>query len=440
MCSKISKIVYKIGGKPMIWHVINTAVKLNSSGIYVVHNSTNKSMIINSLDPEMICSIHWVLQSDQFGTGHAVQQVLSLLDINKKVLILYADLPLITTRTLNKLLSIQLIDDGILLLTAKLVNPQEYGRVVRNDSGEVIKIAENADVDRQLFALKEVYSGILLADIVHLKYWLSKITNDNKQGEFYLTEIVDIAYRKGSVINTVEPMCINEIKGVNNKLQLAEVERLYQRRESERLSLSGIIFSDLDRFDLRGDLLHGLDVQIDNNVIIEGQVSLGNRVKVGSGCILKNVVVGDDVVILPYTIIDGVQINSNCTIGPFARLRPGCKLGKLSKIGNFVEMKNVYLGYGAKVNHFSYIGDTDIGLMINIGAGAVTCNYDGISKHKTIIGDNVFIGSNTQLVAPITIGNSVTIGAGTTVTQNVPDGKTVVSRIRQFFIKNRRKS
>ncbi|AKC60195.1 bifunctional UDP-N-acetylglucosamine diphosphorylase/glucosamine-1-phosphate N-acetyltransferase GlmU [Blochmannia endosymbiont of Camponotus (Colobopsis) obliquus] len=437
MCSAVPKIMHYIGGKPMIAHLLDTVIQLKVKQIYVVYSSIHGSFV----DKYNTQSINWIVQSNPFGTGHAVQQVLPLLsDDQDNIMILYADVPFIKVKTLKKLLSIKFDKkNAIGLLTATLSNPEGYGRIIRDHYGKVIKIIEDTDINQQQNVINEINTGVLVTSVHYLKRWLSKITNNNLQCEYYLTDIINIAWKEGYITNTVEPDSINEIQGINNKLQLAQIERLYQKRQTKKLSLAGVMFADINRFNLRGDLLHGQDVYIDTNVIVEGKVLLGNRVVISTGCILKDSVIGDDVKILPYTIIEDTKIDMNSVIGPFARLRSGNALEKFSQVGNFVEIKNTHFGQGSKVNHLSYIGDSDIGVTVNIGAGTITCNYDGMSKHRTKIGDNVFVGSDTQLVAPVIIGKNATIGAGTTVTQDVCEGETVISRVRQFVIKNKNK-
>lgn len=435
MCSTYPKVMHTIGDKPMIQHVIDVALQLFAVEIYIVYDA-GSTLLLDYLNKKDI-PVSLVLQNQPLGTGHAVQQVLSKLQDNDEVLILYGDVPLITKATLLKLLSVKL-NDGIGLLTVVLDDPGDYGRIIRKD-GNVVGIVEYNDADVCQHTINEVNTGIIAIMSHQLKYLLNQITNNNIKSEFYLTDIISIAWNAGYKIHAIHPIYINETQGVNNKFQLAKVERYYQFNQAKRLSLDGVMFADLNRFDLRGQLLHGSNVYIDNNVTIEGQVSLGSRVKIGVGCIIKNTIVGDDVTILPYTLIDGSCLKNGSTVGPFARLRRGSNLDELSKVGNFVEMKNANIGEKSKINHFSYIGDADIGVMVNIGAGTITCNYDGINKCKTIIEDQVFIGSGSQLVAPVTIGKKSIVGAGTTVTDNVSPNKTIISRIRQFAINSNKK-
>ncbi|UVK79319.1 MAG: fused N-acetylglucosamine-1-phosphate uridyltransferase and glucosamine-1-phosphate acetyltransferase [Sodalis sp. Ffu] len=432
MYSCLPKVLHTIGGKSMLQHVINTATQLDATRIYVVY-SHNREPLPQQLSKQAT-PLNWVIQTEQLGTGHAVQQVLPSLHNNEEVLILYGDIPLISPDTLHRLL-VSKPEKGIGLLTVTMANPDGYGRIIRKN-GEVIGIIEQKDSSEEQRRINEINTGILVASGNDLKHWLNQLTKHNAQGEFYLTDIIAMAWNEGRKINTIQPNRLNEIKGVNNRLQLALLERIYQQEQAEHLLLAGVMISDPSRFDLRGELLHGQDVSIDTNVIIEGRVSLGNRVVIGTGCVLKNTIIGDDVIINPYTVIEDAYLNAHSTVGPFARLRPGSKLEEGVYVGSFVEMKKTRLGKGSKASHLSYMGNAEIGAGVNIGAGTITCNYDGANKHQTIIGDDVFIGSNSQLVAPVTIGSGATIGAGTTVTRNVANGELVLSRVPQLPIPN----
>ncbi len=319
------------------------------------------------------------------------------------------------------------------LLTVKLDDPTGYGRITR-ENGKVTGIVEHKDASEEQRKINEINTGILIANGADLKRWLSKLTNNNAQGEFYITDIIAFASQEGRDIAAVHPDRLSEVEGVNNRLQLARLERVYQSEQAEKLLLAGVMLRDPARFDLRGELTHGRDVEIDTNVIIEGNVMLGNRVKIGAGCIIKNSVIGDDCEISAYSVVENARLDAACTIGPFARLRPGAELEEGAHVGNFVEMKKARLGKGSKAGHLSYLGDAVIGANVNIGAGTITCNYDGANKHQTIIGDDVFVGSDTQLVAPVTVASGVTIGAGTTVTRNVAENELVISRVKQTHI------
>lgn len=432
MFSALPKVLHPLAGKALVQHVIDAATQLGAACIHLVYGHSGEL-----LRERLSCQdapLNWVLQAEQRGTGHAVQQTLADLRDKEDILILYGDVPLISPDTLRRLMRAR-PEGGISLLTVTLDNPEGYGRIVRND-GEVVGIVEQKDVSEQEWQIKEINTGILVAGAGDLKRWMGQLTNHNAQGEFYLTDIIAMAWHEGRKINTVQPSRHSEVEGVNNRLQLARLERLFQQEQAERLLLAGVMLLDPLRFDLRGELRHGQDVSIDTNVILEGRVRLGNRVIIGTGCVLKNVVIGDDVVVSPYTVIEDARVASHSTLGPFARLRPGSELEEGAHVGNFVEMKQAILGKGSKAGHLSYLGDAEIGAQVNIGAGTITCNYDGANKHKTVIGDNVFVGSDSQLVAPVTLGRGATIGAGTTVTRDVADGEMVISRIRQFPIAN----
>ncbi|KYP97077.1 bifunctional N-acetylglucosamine-1-phosphate uridyltransferase/glucosamine-1-phosphate acetyltransferase [Sodalis-like endosymbiont of Proechinophthirus fluctus] len=432
MFSSLPKVLHSLAGKAMVQHVIDAADQLGAVRIHLVYGHGGE--LLRERLAHQDAPLNWVLQAEQRGTGHAVQQTLADLRDEEDVLILYGDVPLISPETLQRLLTAQ-PEGGISLLTVTLDNPDGYGRIVRTD-GEVASIVEQKDASEQQRQIKEINTGILVAGGGNLKRWIRQLTNHNAQGEFYLTDIIAIAWNEGRKINTVQPSRRSEVEGVNNRLQLARLERIFQQEQAERLLLAGVMLSDPDRFDLRGELRHGQDVSIDTNVILEGQVTLGDRVIIRTGCVLKNAVIGDDVVISPYTVIEDARVAARSTLGPFAHLRPGSELEEGAHVGNFVEMKQARLGKGSKAGHLSYLGDAETGAQVNIGAGTITCNYDGANKHKTIIGDDVFVGSDSQLVAPVTIGRGATIGAGTTVTSDVADGEMVISRIRQFPIAN----
>lgn len=345
---------------------------------------------------------------------------------------LYGDGPLISEETLRRLVDAK-PEGGIGLLTVKLDDPTGYGRIVR-ENGNVVSIVEHKDASDEQREINEINTGILVANGADMKRWLSQLDNNNSQGEFYITDIIGLAHREGRQIEAVHPARVSETEGVNNRLQLAHLERVYQAEQAERLLLEGVMIIDPARFDLRGELIHGRDVTIDTNVIIEGRVVLGNRVRIESGCVLKNCEIGDDSVISPYSVIEDAVLGVGCTVGPFARLRYGAELDDEAHVGNFVEIKKSRLGKGSKAGHLSYLGDADIGDRVNIGAGTITCNYDGANKFKTIIGDDVFVGSDTQLVAPVSVARGATIGAGTTVTRNVGEDELVISRVEQRHI------
>lgn len=425
MYSDLPKVLHTLAGKPMVQHVIDAAKKLGAQRVNLVYGHGGY-LLKQTLNDE---SLNWVLQAEQLGTGHAMQMAAPYFADDEDILMLYGDVPLIAVETLERLRSVKPAG-GIGLLTAVLDDPTGYGRIAR-ENGKVVGIVEQKDASEEQRKITEINTGILIANGADLKRWLANLDNNNAQGEFYITDIIALAHQEGHEIATVHPQRLSEMEGVNNRLQLARLERIYQTEQAEKLLLAGVMLRDPSRFDLRGELTHGLDVDIDTNVIIEGKVVLGNRVKIGTGCVIKNAVIGDDCEISPYTVVEDATLEASCSIGPFARLRPGAELAEGAHVGNFVEIKKARLGKGSKAGHLSYLGDAEIGDNVNIGAGTITCNYDGANKHKTIIGNDVFVGSDTQLVAPVSVADGVTIAAGTTVTQDVYEASLVVSRVKQ---------
>ncbi|TBL88101.1 bifunctional UDP-N-acetylglucosamine diphosphorylase/glucosamine-1-phosphate N-acetyltransferase GlmU [Hafnia alvei] len=428
MYSDLPKVLHPLAGKPMVQHVIDTALKLGAQNVHLVYGHGG-DLLKEKLSDQ---PLNWVLQAEQLGTGHAMQQAAPHFSDDEDVLMLYGDVPLISGETLQRLLAAK-PQGGIGLLTVKLANPTGYGRIVR-ENDNVVGIVEHKDATAEQHKINEINTGILVASGRDLKRWLGKLNNNNVQGEYYITDIIALAHQEGHRIEAVHPDRLSEVEGVNNRLQLSALEREYQSEQAQKLLLAGVMLLDPARFDLRGELIHGRDISIDTNVIIEGTVKLGDRVRIGTGCVLKDCVIGDDCEISPYTVIENATLATECTVGPFARLRPGADLAEKAHVGNFVEMKKARLGKGSKAGHLSYLGDAEIGDNVNIGAGTITCNYDGANKFKTIIGDDVFVGSDTQLVAPVTIGNGVTIAAGTTVTKNVAEKELVLSRVKQTHI------
>ena len=430
MYSELPKVLHLLAGKPMVQHVIDTAKSIGASDIHLVYGHGG-DLLKEKLGEQ---NLNWVLQAEQLGTGHAMQQAAPSFHDDEDIIMLYGDVPLIAQDTLQRLIDVK-PEGGIGLLTVILDNPTGYGRIIR-ENNEVVGIIEQKDATEAQRKIQEINTGIMVASGKDFKRWLAQLNNNNAQGEYYITDIIALAHKEGNKIATVHPNRLSEMEGVNNRLQLAALERIYQKEQAEKLLLAGVMLIDPARFDIRGTLTHGRDIIIDTNVIIEGNVTLGNNVHIQSGCILKNCVIGDNSVISPYSVIENSELSTECTVGPFARLRPGAKLAEKAHVGNFVEIKNASLGLGSKAGHLSYLGDAQIGENVNIGAGTITCNYDGANKHKTIIGDDVFVGSDTQLVAPVSIANGVTIGAGTTVTRDVNEGELVVSRVKQMHIKN----
>lgn len=428
MYSDLPKVLHPLAGKPMVQHVIDTALKLGAQNVHLVYGHGG-DLLKEKLSDQ---PLNWVLQAEQLGTGHAMQQAAPHFSDDEDVLMLYGDVPLISGETLQRLLAAK-PQGGIGLLTVKLVDPTGYGRIVR-ENDNIVGIVEHKDATAEQHKINEINTGILVASGRDLKRWLGKLDNNNAQGEYYITDIIALAHQEGNKIEAVHPDRLSEVEGVNNRLQLSALEREYQSEQAQKLLLAGVMLLDPSRFDLRGELIHGRDISIDTNVIIEGNVKLGDRVRIATGCVLKDCVIGDDCEISPYTVIENATLAAECTVGPFARLRPGADLAEKAHVGNFVEMKKARLGKGSKAGHLSYLGDAEIGDNVNIGAGTITCNYDGANKFKTIIGDDVFVGSDTQLVAPVTIGNGVTIAAGTTVTKDVAEKELVLSRVKQTHI------
>lgn len=430
MRSSLPKVLHPVAGRPMVSHVIDTAHQLGAEAVHLVYGHGGELLQQRLNDAQ----VTWVLQAEQLGTGHAVAQATPAIPDDARVLVLYGDTPLITAATLEQLLAVQPAG-GIGLLTVTLANPTGYGRIVR-ENGAVVGIVEQKDANTEQLAITEVNTGVLVAPAAKLKQWLAGLTCQNAQGEYYLTDVIGAAHRDGAAIATAQPAEAAETEGANNRLQLAALERFYQRRAANRLMLEGVTLLDPDRFDLRGSLVCGEDVILDTNVIIEGTVELGHRVRIGTGCVLKDCLIADDSIISPYTVIESSKLARATTVGPFARLRPGSVLGEEAHVGNFVEIKNASLGFGSKAGHLSYLGDSEIGADVNIGAGTITCNYDGANKHKTIIEDHVFVGSDTQLVAPVIVRKGATIGAGTTVTREVGENELVITRVPQRHIAN----
>ena len=430
MRSELPKVLHLIGHKPLLRHVYDLSAELENNTIHIVigHGSEQVKKTLADL------SVNWIEQTQQLGTGHAVQQVSNQIDDNTTVLILYGDVPLLQAETLKLLLS-KINEKTLALLTVNLANPKGYGRIERDDFGKVLRIVEEKDATEIEKKITEVNTGILAVKGIALKKWLSQLNNNNAQGEYYLTDIIALAVADNFEITTTSPQTEDEVLGVNDKLQLAHLERVYQFQQAKNLMQQGVTLRDPTRFDLRGTITElGQDIEIDINVIFEGENRLGNNVKIGANCSIKNAKIGDNVIILPNCVIENAVGGANSRIGPFARLRPETILATDTHIGNFVEIKKSIIGQGSKINHLSYIGDSLIGKKVNIGAGTITCNYDGVNKFQTIIEDGAFIGSDTQLVAPVTIGKNATIGAGSTITKDTPDNQLTLSRSKQMSL------
>jgi len=428
MRSALPKVLHCIGGQPMLRRVFQTAQRLAPKAIHIVHGHGGETVRERLAD----LPARWVLQAERLGTGHAVQQAMPDVADDGRVLILYGDVPLIEADTLERLLEASA--GGLAVLTAELADASGYGRIVRDRHGRVRRIVEQKDASAQEQTICEINSGLLAADARRLRGWLARLGNDNAQGEYYLTDVVALAVADGVEVNTVAAPNGDQIAGVNDPQQLAALERVLQKREAQRLMRAGLRLADPARFDLRGELLIGRDVFIDVNVIIEGRVRLGDNVRVGAHCILKNVEVAADAQIHPMSLIEDAQIGSGAQIGPFARIRPATQIEDGARVGNFVEIKKSRIGKGSKVNHLSYIGDTQMGAEVNVGAGVITCNYDGANKHPTTIGDGAFIGSDTQLVAPVTVQPGATLGAGSTITKDAPADRLTLSRSKQITL------
>ena len=416
------KVLQRIGALSLLEHVIRVANALGTDNPIVVygHGGEQVTEALSHL------SAQWVLQAQQRGTGHAVQQALPLLADEDRVLVLYGDVPLVTAATLQPVINA----DGLGLLTVALDNPAGYGRIVRQQ-GQVQRIVEEKDADDAELGINEINTGILAARGRDLRHWLAQLQDNNAQGEFYLTDIIAMAVADGVAVNGVAAPHAVEVQGINNRQQQAELERAYQQRQARQLMAAGVCLRDPARFDLRGELHCGTDVTIDINVVVEGRVTLGNRVSIGPNVLLSDVTIADDVVIHANSVLEKSQVGTGAVIGPFARLRPDTVLAAGVKVGNFVEIKKSTIGADSKVNHLSYIGDTRMGAAVNIGAGTITCNYDGANKHLTVIGDDVFVGSDSQLIAPVEIHNGATIGAGSTITRTAEAGKLTLSRSKQ---------
>ena len=426
MHSRLPKVLHTIGGKPMLGHVLERAAALRSERTIVIYGHGGDA--VPSAFGNTV--VKFVRQEPQLGTGHAVQQALPYLLPGGRTLVLYGDVPLTREKTLKNLVS----KPGLRILTATLSNPDGYGRIVRDRSGRIKCIVEEKDAGASQKAIGEINTGILCAPTDMLQNWLSKLTNNNAQKEYYLTDVVRLAIASKTRVSSALPADEWEILGVNSQEQLAYLERVHQLQIARGLMAGGTTLADPWRFDLRGELDCGADVFIDVNCVFEGKVVLGDEVKIGSGCVLKNVEIGPGSEIAPFCHLNGVVVGANCQIGPFARLRPGTQLADEVHIGNFVETKATEIGNKSKANHLSYLGDTTIGHGVNIGAGTIVCNYDGANKYRTVIEDGAFIGSDTQLVAPVTIGRNATIGAGSTITRDAPAEALTLSRARQTSI------
>jgi bifunctional UDP-N-acetylglucosamine pyrophosphorylase/glucosamine-1-phosphate N-acetyltransferase len=425
MRSSLPKVLHPIAHQPMVSHVIDSARALDAQNIYLVYGFGGEALktAINADD------LTFVQQTEQLGTGHAVDMASPFIKDDDDVLVLYGDVPLTKISTLQNLLAAK-PDHGMALLTVQLSDPSGYGRIIRTQN-QVIGIVEQKDANPEQLAVNEVNTGILLANGGDLKRWLGNLSNDNAQGEYYLTDIIAACHSEGKPIATAHPKTAIEVEGANNRVQLASLERAYQLDQATTLMLAGASLRDPARLDIRGQVTVGQEVIIDINCIFEGKVTLGDGVQVGANCILKNCTIAANSIIKPHTMVEDSEIGENCTLGPYARVRPGSVMKDDSHVGNFVEMKKTVLGTGSKANHLTYLGDASIGEKVNVGAGTITCNYDGVNKSKTVIGDGAFIGSNSSLVAPVTIGEMATIGAGSVIAKDVAAQDLAVARGKQ---------
>ncbi|HEX5393307.1 MAG TPA: bifunctional UDP-N-acetylglucosamine diphosphorylase/glucosamine-1-phosphate N-acetyltransferase GlmU [Rhodocyclaceae bacterium] len=428
MRSDLPKVLHPIAGKAMLAHVIDTARSLGAARICVVYGHGGET-VREALAAD---DLRWAKQDPQLGTGHAVLQALPELDPTLPTLVLYGDVPLIQADTLRKLIDIA-GREALGLLTVEMANPHGYGRIVRLH-GQIVRIVEEKDADDAERAIKEVNTGILVAPTAALQRWLPTLGNSNAQGEYYLTDTIALAVADGMAVKAAHPSAGWEVEGVNSKVQLAALERIHQSNIAHRLLDDGVMLADPARIDVRGTLECGNDVSIDVNCVFEGDVKLGNGVSVGPHCVLKNVTIAPGVRIQAFCHLEDASVGNGAIIGPYARLRPGTELAEGVHIGNFVEVKNSIIGANSKANHLAYVGDATIGQRVNVGAGTITCNYDGANKFRTIIEDDVFIGSDTQLVAPVTVGRGATLGAGTTLTKDAPPDQLTVSRAKQISI------
>jgi bifunctional UDP-N-acetylglucosamine pyrophosphorylase/glucosamine-1-phosphate N-acetyltransferase len=429
MKSDLPKVLQPLAGRPLLAHVLERCRELEADTVHVVYGHGAEQVRRVFGDSQ----VNWVLQAEQLGTGHAVQQAMPHIPADHDVLVLCADVPLIKTSTLQGLLA-GLEQAPLALLTVEMADPSGYGRIVRGEDGKVLAIVEHRDATERQRRVREINTGLLAARAGKLAGWLDGLKADNDQQEYYLTDIVAMAVAEEVAVTAVSGGNETEVMGINDKLQLAQAEAVYRRRQAEVLMHAGVTLADPTRLDVRGTLECGRDVFIDVNAVFEGRVVLGNRVKIGPNAWLKDVELGDDCEVLPNVVMEQLKAGSACILGPFARLRPGVELADQVKVGNFVEIKKSRIGKGSKVNHLTYVGDTRIGEHANVGAGTVTCNYDGVNKHETVIGDGVFVGSGVLLVAPVEIGAGAVLGAGSVITKSAPADKLTVARARQTVI------
>ncbi len=429
MRSDLPKVLHPLAGRPMLAHVVAAATRIGAAHTVVVYGHGGDKVRAALADQD--CA--WVEQAQQLGTGHAVLQALPLVQAMDRVLVLYGDVPLVDPDTLNRLIEASQ-DSGLGILTALMDDPTGYGRIIRDATGRILRNVEQKDATPEELAVREANTGFLVADRARLDGWLKGLTNANAQGEYYLTDVIGMAVAEGERVASAHPVTLEEVLGVNDRVQLAALERFHQNRLAETLMRNGATLADPARIDIRGRLTTGRDLFIDVNLICEGDVTLGDGVRIGPNCLIRDSIIEDGVHVFANCVIEEAQVGSGARIGPYARLRPQARLAPDTHIGNFVEIKKANVGKGSKVNHLTYIGDTDIGAGVNVGAGTITCNYDGANKFRTVIGDGAFIGSNASLVAPVTIGAGATIGAGSVINRDAPPGELTVTRARQTTI------
>lgn len=434
MRSRLPKVLHPLAGRPMLGHVLDRVAELAPRRVHVVVGHGADEVRAAFAAEAVSLRITWVHQAEQRGTGHAVAQALPGVSDGAQVLVLYGDVPLIGTETLHRCVNAA-AEAGLSIVTAHFDDPAELGRIVRDGAGAITGIVEHRDADAAQRRIREINSGILATSAAKLRKYLDSVSPANEQGEFYLTDVVALAVADGLAVAGVAAAEPDEVRGVNDRCQLAELERAYQRRQVRALMMAGVSVADPERLDIRGRVQAAEDVFIDVNVVLEGTVTLGRNVQIGPGAVIRDAVLDDGVVVHAHTVIDGAQVGADCQVGPFARLRPGTRLGAGARIGNFVETKKAELGPGSKANHLAYLGDATLGADCNVGAGTITCNYDGVDKHPTEIGDRVFVGTNSTLVAPLTIASDAFVAAGSTVTSKVGPGELAVGRGRQRNIR-----
>ncbi len=430
MKSDLPKVLQPVAGRPLLQHVIDAARELAASDIHVVYGHGGER-VREALAAE---NVTWALQAEQLGTGHAVQQAMPAVPDDHLVLILFGDVPLVQAATMQRLVEAAAGGAALGVLSVRMRDPTGYGRIVRDRAGTVARIVEHKDANQKERAIDEVNTGLMAASAGRMREWLAQLRNDNAQGEYYLTDVVVLAAKAGLKVNAIPAESEDEVLGVNDKVQLAEVESIYRKRRATDLMLQGVTLVDPARFDVRGSVTVGRDVHIDVNVVLEGKVSLGNRARIGPNVVIRDSEIGDDAEIHANCVLDRAKVGARAVVGPYARLRPDAVLHEDVHVGNFVEVKKSELHRGAKANHLTYLGDATVGEKVNVGAGTITCNYDGVNKFRTEIGAGAFIGSGSMLVAPVKIGAGATIGAGSTITKDAPDDKLTLERSKQLTL------